>query len=62
MKKGILEGTHMAQKCLKEEETPNLLFPINKRIGTNKPISGPAIYHGQGALNISRIFPINRGE
>jgi hypothetical protein len=31
---------------------PNDLLPSNKSAGTVNPISGPAMYQGQGELNI----------
>ena len=37
-----------AHTCRREDEMPNDLLPNNNRAGTVNPISGPAIYQGQG--------------
>jgi len=42
------DGKQMAHKWRNEEEIPNVLLPNSNKAGTVKPISGPAIYHGQG--------------
>src|SRR5206468_8668735 len=35
-------------RCLKLLEMPNGLLPRRRRMGTTRPISGPATYHGNG--------------
>lgn len=44
----MLAGIQAAQMCRSEEEIPNDLLPINKRVGTVRPMSGPATYQGHG--------------
>src|SRR6187401_3515220 len=53
LKNGIFAGMHAAQMWRREDEIPNDLFPRINKIGTVSPISGPAIYHGQGFFKMS---------
>ena len=41
--------------CRRLLETPNIRLPTIKSAGTNKPITGPAMYHGHGAEKIPAI-------
>ena len=43
LKKEMLEGMHIAQKRLNDEETPSFLFPNRSKTGTINPIKTPAI-------------------
>ena len=43
---GIFAGKHNAHIWRSVLEMPSILFPANKSNGTDKPIMGPAIYHG----------------
>ncbi len=56
LKNEILAGKQAAQMCRSDDETPKDLFPINKSVGTVKPMSGPATYHGHGEVIISNII------
>ena len=47
---------HAAQIWRKDELIPKALFPIINNIGTVKPMSGPAMYQGQGCRIVSNIF------
>ena len=48
LKNGISAGKQAAQTWRSDDEIPNDLLPISKRVGTVSPISGPATYQGQG--------------
>jgi hypothetical protein len=42
-----------------EEEIPKVLFPKINKIGTVKPIKGPATYQGHGFFNNSIMLSIS---
>jgi hypothetical protein len=52
-------GKQAAHICRRLEEMPNFLLPKSNSAGTNKPISGPAIYHGHGCFTKSICGGIN---
>jgi hypothetical protein len=61
LKNGIFAGTHMAHTCLREADTPKVLFPESSSRGTMSPISGPETYHGHGCemnLIIDLLFKL----
>src|SRR5579872_3822920 len=49
----ILPGKQAAQMCRSEEEIPKRLLPIQSNKGAVSPITGPAIYQGQGLYSNS---------
>ena len=57
-KNGIFAGKQDAHICLKEDDMPNVLFPKISKVGTMRPIKGPATYQGQGCLTSSIKFII----